>query len=227
MGVGRPSTYATIMDTVQTRNYAWKKGTALVPSWTAFAVVGLLEQHFAPLVDYGFTAEMEEDLDDIARGDQESLPWLTRFYFGSPRGKAKAGAPATNGDGQGLKKMVAERLGEIDARAVNSIPVGDPSSGIVVRVGKYGPYLQEGDGEKKASLPTDMPPDELTVDRARRTARRPARRPYRSRDRDRSRKWFAGPRPGWPVRSLRPARPGRRAQHQAPDFLLALGHAAR
>ena len=79
---GRPSTYATIMDTVQTRGYAWKKGSALVPSWTAFAVVGLLEQHFANLVDYGFTAQMEEDLDGIARGDEEPLPWLTRFYFG-------------------------------------------------------------------------------------------------------------------------------------------------
>ena len=83
MGVGRPSTYATIMDTVQTRGYAWKKGSALVPSWTAFAVVGLLEQHFANLVDYGFTAQMEEDLDGIARGDEEPLPWLTRFYLGT------------------------------------------------------------------------------------------------------------------------------------------------
>ncbi len=155
MGVGRPSTYATILDTIQSRGYVWKKGTALVPSWTAFAVVGLLEQHFARLVDYGFTAEMEEDLDEIARGDQESLPWLTRFYFGSPGAK---------NDGTGLKQMVAERLAEIDARAVNSIPIGGPESDVVVRVGRFGPYVQEG--EKRASLPDDLAPDELTLERA-------------------------------------------------------------
>ena len=108
------------MDTVQSRGYVWKKGTALVPSWTAFAVVGLLEQHFAKLVDYGFTAQMEEDLDGIARGDEEPLPWLTRFYFG---------APGAKGDDEGLKQLVAERLAEIDARAVNSISVGDPARG--------------------------------------------------------------------------------------------------
>jgi DNA topoisomerase-1 len=155
LGVGRPSTYATIMDTVQSRGYVWKKGTALVPSWTAFAVVGLLEQHFAKLVDYGFTAQMEEDLDGIARGDGEPLPWLTRFYFGPPGGK---------GDDEGLKQMVAERLADIDARAVNSIPIGDPSTGVVVRVGRFGPYVQEG--ERRASLPEDLAPDELTLERA-------------------------------------------------------------
>jgi DNA topoisomerase I len=161
MGVGRPSTYATIMDTVQTRGYAWKKGSALVPSWTAFAVVGLLEQHFANLVDYGFTAQMEEDLDGIARGDEEPLPWLTRFYFGHV-GKGGKDAKA---DGPGLKRMVAERLADIDARAVNSISIGDPSDGVVVRVGRFGPYVQEG--EKRASVPEDLAPDELTVERAR------------------------------------------------------------
>jgi len=155
MGVGRPSTYATILDTIQGRGYVWKKGTALVPSWTAFAVVGLLEQHFARLVDYSFTAEMEEDLDEIARGDEEPLPWLTRFYFGSPGSKD---------DGTGLKQMVAERLAEIDARAVNSIPIGGAESGVVVRVGRFGPYVQEG--EKRASLPEDLAPDELTLERA-------------------------------------------------------------
>jgi DNA topoisomerase-1 len=161
LGVGRPSTYATIMDTVQSRGYVWKKGSALVPSWTAFAVIGLLEQHFARLVDYGFTAEMEEDLDGIARGDQEPLPWLTRFYFGPPG----EGADEQN---VGLKQMVVpERLGEIDARAVNSIPVGGAESGIVVRVGRFGPYLQDGDSQKRASLPEDLAPDELTVERAR------------------------------------------------------------
>jgi DNA topoisomerase-1 len=158
MGVGRPSTYATIMDTVQTRGYAWKKGSALVPSWTAFAVVGLLEQHFANLVDYGFTAQMEEDLDGIARGDEEPLPWLTRFYFGHVDKGGKADRP-------GLKRMVAERLADIDARAVNSIPIGDPSDAVVVRVGRFGPYVQEG--EKRASVPEDLAPDELTIERAR------------------------------------------------------------
>ncbi|HXW81468.1 MAG TPA: type I DNA topoisomerase [Acidimicrobiales bacterium] len=161
MGVGRPSTYATILDTIQNRGYVWKKGSALVPSWTAFAVVGLLEQHFTRLVDYGFTAEMEEDLDGIARGDEEALPWLTRFYFGSPGPNDDA---TRNGDGTGLKRMVAERLAEIDARAVNSIPIGGPESGVVVRVGRFGPYVQ--DGEQRASLPEDLAPDELTVERA-------------------------------------------------------------
>jgi DNA topoisomerase I len=156
MGVGRPSTYATILDTIQSRGYVWKKGTALVPSWTAFAVVGLLEQHFSRLVDYSFTAEMEEDLDEIARGDEEPLPWLTRFYFGTPGAKD---------DGTGLKQMVAERLAEIDARAVNSIAIGGPDSGVVVRVGRFGPYVQED--ERRASLPEDVAPDELTLERAR------------------------------------------------------------
>jgi len=161
LGVGRPSTYASIIDTVQERGYVWKKGTALVPSWTAFAVVGLLEKHFSRLVDYGFTAKMEEDLDGIARGEQEPLPWLTRFYFGAPR--AKGG----QSDGEGLKRMVAERLGEIDARAVNSIPIGGPGSGVVVRVGRFGPYLQDTSSEKRVPVPEDLPPDELTLERAR------------------------------------------------------------
>jgi len=156
MGVGRPSTYASIIDTIQGRGYVWKKGSALVPSWTAFAVVGLLEQHFAKLVDYGFTAEMEEDLDSIARGDEEPLPWLTRFYFGSSK---------SDEDGSGLKQMVAERLAVIDAREVNSVPIGGEGSGVVVRVGRYGPYVQRGD--KRASVPEGMAPDELTLDKAR------------------------------------------------------------
>ncbi|HVA73859.1 MAG TPA: type I DNA topoisomerase [Acidimicrobiales bacterium] len=151
MGVGRPSTYASILDTIQGRGYVWKKGSALVPSWIAFAVVGLLERHFAKLVDYGFTASMEDDLDEIARGDEESVPWLTRFYFGN---------------GQlGLKELVSHNLGEIDAREVNSIPIGGAESGIVVRVGRYGPYVQRGE-EERASLPDDLAPDELTVERA-------------------------------------------------------------
>jgi DNA topoisomerase-1 len=151
MGVGRPSTYANILDTIEQRGYVWKKGSALVPSWTAFAVTNLLERHFSDLVDYGFTASMEEDLDEIARGGQESIPWLTRFYFG-------------NGAGPGLKKLVSEHLAEIDARDINSIPIGDPDSGLVVRVGRYGPYLQRGDD--RAPIPEDLPPDELTTTRA-------------------------------------------------------------
>jgi DNA topoisomerase-1 len=153
MGVGRPSTYASIISTIQDRGYVWKKGTALVPSFVAFSVVGLLEQYFGQLVDYGFTAVMEDDLDEIARGQSESVPWLRRFYFGN-------GAT-------GLKTMVDARLEEIDAREINSIPIAtDPDTGeeIVVRVGKYGPYLQRG--EDRASVPDDLPPDELSVDRA-------------------------------------------------------------
>jgi DNA topoisomerase-1 len=152
MGVGRPSTYASILDTIQNRGYVWKKGSALVPSWTAFAVVGLLERHFGDLVDYGFTAAMEEDLDGIANGDRESIPWLASFYFGDGR--------------PGLKKLVSEHLGEIDAREVNSIPIGGDDSDIVVRVGRYGPYVQRVSTEERASLPEDLAPDELSVDKA-------------------------------------------------------------
>ncbi len=152
LGVGRPSTYASIIGTIQDRGYVWKKGSALVPSFTAFAVVGLLEDHFADLVDYEFTARMEDDLDSIAAGREESLPWLSRFYFG-------------NGSA-GLKTMVGERLEAIDAKAVNSIPIGRDSEGreIVARVGKFGPYVQRGDD--KATVPEDLAPDELTVERA-------------------------------------------------------------
>jgi DNA topoisomerase-1 len=156
LGVGRPSTYASIIGTIQDRGYVWKKGSALVPAFVAFAVVGLLEQHFGDLVDYAFTARMEDDLDEIASGEQESIPWLRRFYFGNGR--------------EGLHDLVHHRLGEIDAREVNSIPLawgggdGDGNGQIVVRVGRYGPYLQRG--EERASLPEDLAPDELTPERA-------------------------------------------------------------
>ena len=165
LGVGRPSTYASVIATILDRGYVWKKGTALVPSFTAFAVVGLLERYFGDLVDYGFTASMEDDLDEIAAGREEALPWLTRFYFGS------AVPGATNGHGEeveavGLKATVAAHLSEIDAREINSIPLGDGSDGepIVARVGRYGPYLQRG--EDRASIPDDLAPDELTIERA-------------------------------------------------------------
>jgi DNA topoisomerase-1 len=158
LGVGRPSTYASIIGTIQDRGYVWKKGSALVPSFTAFAVVSLLERHFSDLVDYAFTARMEDCLDEIAAGTEQSLPWLSRFYFG------------TDGDtpdgNQGLRRMVSEHLGEIDARQINSIPLGSDPEGIEVvgRVGRYGPYVQRGDDT--AGIPDDMTPDELTVDKA-------------------------------------------------------------
>ncbi|MHB8671660.1 MAG: type I DNA topoisomerase, partial [Acidimicrobiales bacterium] len=155
LGVGRPSTYSSIIGTILDRGYVWKKGSALVPSFTAFAVVALLERYFGDLVDYAFTARMEDDLDDIAGGEAEAEPWLHRFYFGDGNGAAT-----------GLKSMVSDRLGEIDARDINSIPIGSDEEGraIVVRVGRYGPYVQRGDD--KASIPESVAPDELTVQRA-------------------------------------------------------------
>ena len=165
LGVGRPSTYASVISTILDRGYVWKKGTALVPSFTAFAVVGLLERYFGNLVDYGFTAAMEDDLDEIAAGTEESLPWLTRFYFGSDAPGAMP-SDGTEVDTLGLKATVAAHLAEIDAREINSIPLGEASDGepIVARVGRYGPYLQKG--ETRASIPDDLAPDELTVERA-------------------------------------------------------------
>ncbi len=165
LGVGRPSTYASIMNTIVDRGYVWKKGSALVPSFTAFSVVSLLEQHFPNLVDYAFTARMEDDLDGIASGDRESIPWLSRFYFGPADGELDD--KSAHGVAKyGLRTAVSDRLGDIDARAVNSIPIGADESGepVVVRVGRYGPYVQRGDD--RASLPDDLPPDELTLDRA-------------------------------------------------------------
>jgi DNA topoisomerase-1 len=175
LGVGRPSTYASVISTIVDRGYVWKKGSALVPSFTAFAVVGLLERYFTELVDYGFTASMEDDLDEIASGREEALPWLTRFYFGANGAAANGGAAngtAGNGDAAdgtsklGLKEAVATHLGVIDAREINSIPIGQDANGVdvVVRVGRYGPYLQRG--EDRASIPEDVPPDELTMERA-------------------------------------------------------------
>ncbi len=166
LGIGRPSTYASIITTIQDRGYVWKKGSALVPTWLAFAVIGLLEQHFTRLVDYGFTASMEDDLDEIAGGQGGSVEWLTRFYFGSEEGKD--GGLARQG---GLKKMVGDNLGDIDARDINSIRIGRDDRGreVVVRVGRYGPYVQvgaDGDDQERASLPDDLAPDELTVEMA-------------------------------------------------------------
>lgn len=155
-GIGRPSTYASIMGTILDRGYVFKKGTALVPTFLAFAVTNLLEQHFGKLVDYDFTARMEDDLDRIASGEENRTDWLSRFYRGTDRD-------------EGLHALVNDHLDEIDARAVNSIPIGD---GIVLRVGRYGPYLERG--EERASVPDDMAPDELTVDRAKELLARPS-----------------------------------------------------
>jgi DNA topoisomerase-1 len=159
LGVGRPSTYASIMGTIQDRDYVRKRGSALVPNFVAFAVTKLLETHLPDLVDYAFTARMEDDLDEIAKGEEESIPWLSRFYFGTA---VQEGA-ATGG---GLRAMLSERLSEIDAREINTIPLGVDADGVPVgvRIGKYGPYLERG--EQRAGIPDDLAPDELTMDRA-------------------------------------------------------------
>ena len=147
-GIGRPSTYASILGTIIDRGYVFKKGTALVPTFLAFAVTQLLEEHFERLVDYDFTKAMEGDLDKIAAGEKQRLEWLTRFYRGVE------GEP-------GLHQLVNDHLDEIDARAVNSIPI--PGSEAVVRVGRYGPYVERG--EDRASLPDGIAPDELTPEK--------------------------------------------------------------
>ncbi|MFE9253966.1 type I DNA topoisomerase [Streptomyces sp. NPDC006879] len=164
--IGRPSTYASIIGTILDRGYVFKKGTALVPSFLSFAVVNLLEKHFGRLVDYDFTAKMEDDLDRIARGEAQAVPWLKRFYFGEGGEAAGAAAAAGNGDGDhlgGLKELVTD-LGAIDAREISSFPVGE---GVVLRVGRYGPYVERGEkdaeGHQRADVPDDLAPDELTV----------------------------------------------------------------
>jgi DNA topoisomerase-1 len=179
LGIGRPSTYTSIIRTIIDRGYVWKKGQALVPSWVAFAVIGLLEQHFARLVDYDFTAAMEDELDGIADGRIGRTDWLTAFYFGGD-----AGPEGSVGRGGGLKKLVGDRLEDIDAREVNSLPLLTDSEGrqVLVRVGRYGPYLERtivntgnpGDGKgdeggdgvsvQRANLPEDLPPDEVTAE---------------------------------------------------------------
>ena len=160
LGIGRPSTYAAIISTIMDRGYVTKKGQALVPSWIAFSVVRLLEEHFNALVDYDFTAEMENDLDKIAAGETDRSSWLTEFYFGS--------------DSHPGLRGVVDNLGEIDARAINTIKIDDEIS---LRNGKYGPYLEVFDeksevGEdgalkpRSVNIPDGMAPDELTPERA-------------------------------------------------------------
>ena len=161
-GIGRPSTYASTISTIQDRGYVRKRGSALIPTWLAFAVTRLMEVHFTRLVDYDFTAAMEADLDEIARGEGHRAEWLQRFYFGDEASEAS-----------GLAGLVSD-LGEIDARAISTIEIGD---GVVVRVGRYGPYVEEvvptsdGSGEepkpKRASITDDIAPDEMTPAKAR------------------------------------------------------------
>ncbi|WP_144791191.1 type I DNA topoisomerase [Kocuria palustris] len=160
LGIGRPSTYAAVISTITDRGYVKVRGTSLIPSWTAFSVVRLLEEHFSDYVDYDFTAEMEEGLDRIARGEEDRTQWLQRFYYGA------------EAEDNGLKAIVDD-LGEIDARALNTIPVTDA---IDLRVGKYGPYLESGGGVDpetgevtdpvRANVPDTLAPDELTAEKA-------------------------------------------------------------
>lgn len=158
--IGRPSTYASIIRTITARDYVFKKGSALVPTWLAFAVTRLLEQHFSHLIDYSFTAEMEDVLDSIAAGQAERVAVLKDFYYGSD-------------SREGLEKLVNE-LGDIDARALSTfVPVGGEDSGIEVRVGRYGTYIEDADG-RRANVDESLPPDELTVEVARGLLDQPA-----------------------------------------------------
>ncbi|MCI1915199.1 MAG: type I DNA topoisomerase, partial [Bifidobacteriaceae bacterium] len=163
--IGRPSTYASIISTIIDRGYVYEKGRALIPSWLAFSVIKLLETKFPKLVDYEFTAKMENGLDQIAKGEETGKEWLTEFYFGQGKNSAADEQEAT----EGLQAQVAQ-LGEIDARAINTIEIG---GGINVRVGRYGPYLedttqQDSEGNfKHASIPDTIAPDELSVEVAR------------------------------------------------------------
>lgn len=163
--IGRPSTYASIIQTIINRGYVFKKGTALVPAWVAFSVVRLLEEHFPRQIDYRFTASMEEILDEIAKGDKDMTTELGEFYFGSERV-------------MGLKPLV-DGLGDIDARELATFPVGSPEAGVNLRVGRYGPYI-EGPGDDgtpfavRANVPDDLPPDELTLEKAKELFANPA-----------------------------------------------------
>ena len=152
MGIGRPSTYASIIDTILAREYVFKRGTALVPTWTAMAVSQLLESHLPNLVDYQFTAQMEDDLDSISRGEAGHVAYLHNFYFGD--GKT------------GLKPHLESKEGEINARDVSRVRIAQPDGEepMYVRVGRYGPFVEQGD--RRASLPNGLAPDEVTRESA-------------------------------------------------------------
>ncbi|MEN8163740.1 MAG: topoisomerase C-terminal repeat-containing protein, partial [Acidobacteriota bacterium] len=163
-GIGRPSTYASIIQTIQDRGYVWHKGPALVPTFTAFAVTRLLEESLPDLVDYDFTARMENELDAIAGGQLDSTAWLGAFFLGH------AGGNGSNTEIRelGLKALIAAHAEQIDPRVVSRFDLGKTEEGetIAVRVGRYGPYLQRGDSDQRASIPDDLAPDELTLDKA-------------------------------------------------------------
>jgi DNA topoisomerase-1 len=162
-GIGRPSTYATIIQTIQDRGYVWNKGQTLVPTFTAIAVVRLLEKHLPDLVDYDFTARMESELDAIAGGERETVPWLRDFYFGGSNGGG--GRPIMR---MGLQGLLTETVEGIHPREASKILIGTDDDGreVVVRIGRYGPYAQLGEDGARATVPDELPPDELTVDRA-------------------------------------------------------------
>ena len=169
LGIGRPSTYAAIISTIQDRGYVTTRGNALIPSWLAFSVVKLLEEHFDDLVDYQFTAGLEADLDEIAKGQEDSAEWLRDFYFGSTAEDGHDAPAGMDSDvGHAGLKSIVDNLGDIDARELNTVNIAD---GINLRVGRYGPYLEaEGDNPdqpKRVSLPDDLAPDELTAEKAR------------------------------------------------------------
>ena len=174
-GIGRPSTYASILQTIGERGYVHRRGTQLVPTFTAFAVVQLLERHFSELVDLEFTARMEDELDAVADGRLDSAPWLRGLYFGRPSSadaEAEAGAGEAPGEASfreiGLKEAIARGLEAIDARAVSTIPLGEDAAGrpLAVRVGRYGPFVEAAGEDVRADVPDDLAPDELTVERA-------------------------------------------------------------
>ncbi|CAN5907426.1 type I DNA topoisomerase [soil metagenome] len=166
LGIGRPSTYASIMQTIQDRGYVWRKGSALVPTWTAFAVIKLLETHFTDLVDYAFTARMEDELDGIAHGDLEREPWLNTFWFGDAAGEPTAELADVTPGAPGLKVLVERGKDEIDPAEINVVGrfVTPEDEEILVKPGKFGPYLKKG--EQTASIPDDLAPDELDVFKA-------------------------------------------------------------
>ncbi|HEX5365559.1 MAG TPA: type I DNA topoisomerase [Acidimicrobiales bacterium] len=173
LGIGRPSTYASIMQTIQNRGYVWKRGQALVPSWSAFAVVQLLESHFAAEVDYSFTARMESDLDEIAAGTRARVPFLEAFWFGTggdgdgDRAQGRDGVARPDDDGSlGLSALIELAMARADPAVVNAVPLGKDPDGteVFVRNGRYGPYVKRG--EDTAAVPEGLAPDELTVDKA-------------------------------------------------------------
>ncbi len=169
LGIGRPSTWASVVDLVQARSYAFRKGGKLIPTFTAMAVVGLLEEHFEQLMDYEFTAQLEDQLDAISRGELDRQQYLRRFYFGEGgpcQGEPSEGGEGLDGQCRGLRQLIDLGLEQIDPRKVCSLPVGsvDGGSEVEVRIGRYGPFLS--DGESRCSVPQDVAPDELDLSKA-------------------------------------------------------------